>query len=322
MAIQSNEITTRDSPGRKRRSKQKALFALSVFLILSVLLTGCSADIVGSSGAEASSLAQTQSLTLSDYSEDQFIQTEGVFFQTFLQSYPTDSDVFSWWMVNNTDEELRITQGIQVEVENNGKWYRIPFPDWIEPFDTDQYITIYANNQFINSFETMIGDYKNCPGHYRLIAQVYGSKNAYMSEFVIRADAAKLSLKEILRESPFDNVCESDDAISITIDPSYSVTPTGAWQLDYTVTNNSVSTISFGQTCYFEVLIDNTWFSMPIAGADAVAYYLAPNESCEYQAFILTDTFNWPEGEYRLVKPISLTEPATSSSLHTVGFLL
>ncbi|GEM_PF-876653 len=80
--------------------------------------------------------------------------------------------------------------------------------------------------------------------------------------------------------------------------------------LNLTIRNNTQEIIQFGANYTIERRIDNAWREVDLGNFALIAimYMLQPGDSGEYTISLFPETVKYPEGEYRVVKQISIGE--------------
>lgn len=80
--------------------------------------------------------------------------------------------------------------------------------------------------------------------------------------------------------------------------------------LDLTIKNNTGKVIQFGANYNIERRVGNNWQTVDLGNFAVIAimYMLTPGDSADYKINLFTENVKYPEGEYRIVKHISVGE--------------
>lgn len=122
-----------------------------------------------------------------------------------------------------------------------------------------------------------------------------------------------VSCKEKLENSPYGDE-NFDTSGDVTLSVEYPVYDKSVTAFNYSITNNTEQTVTFGQAFAVEAWLDGEWKSLPVledVGWDDIAYLVQPGDTWSNSFSFWLYDYEVADGTYRLIKSVTVGEEET-----------
>ena len=218
----------------------------------------------------------------------------------------TDADYHISTYIENLSGKRYVANSAILEMKQNGRWVNVDF----------QHANLGLLSEWTGVCDFMFLDEPLIVGDYRLrlSISILGMQDVIEPEceFAVIAyeDAPKPKwVSSQLKPSPY-NVAEQSTGISITL--KNAVLDKENMELEFVIEADSA--YSFGEPYELDVLLDGTWYSVPLAFSafNSIGYAIDPDTEIANRTYKHTPVFSvgiLPAGQYRLIKAFNLTGP-------------
>ena len=136
-----------------------------------------------------------------------------------------------------------------------------------------------------------------------------------MKRILVWAVAAVLllslvSCKQKLEDSPYADG-DFDTTGDVVLSVEYPVYDKSVTAFNYSITNNTEETVTFGQAFAVEALLDGVWKSLPVldgVGWESIGYLVEPGDTWSNSFSFWLYDYEVADGTYRLIKSVTVGE--------------